>query len=64
MTKKDVVCPECNEVLEVDECNYEYYGSDTVVGYVDGICPKCRKFYAWKELYKLAEITNLREIEV
>lgn len=64
MTKKDLICPECGERLEVDECSYSGYDDETVERYADGICPKCRKFYSWVEFYRLTEITDLREIEV
>lgn len=64
MTKKDLVCPECGEKLEVDQSDYSYCGDDIVVGYVDGTYLKCGKGYAWVEFYKLTEITDLTEVEV
>ena len=57
----ELKCPRCGEDLE----SFEYIDSfrDEHYNYIEimaGMCPKCKIWYEWREIYKLTEITDLK----
>ena len=54
-------CLECGTELEFDNTLDQYSDADVVVFYEIGHCPKCKKAYKWKDIFKFETFEDLEE---
>ena len=65
--KTELLCPDCNEIIEEDDCYdtettyIEDDGQFAEIKHCIGHCVKCEKEYQYDEVYTFVGYTNIKE---
>lgn len=58
-----MVCPKCGHVFSNSDCYSTEQDGDIYINYISAYCTWCRKYYEWKEIFTLSEVTYPVEME-
>ena len=56
-------CPNCDHTLAKPDCYSTEQDGDSYINYISAYCPYCRKWFEWKEIFTLSEITPPEEMK-
>ena len=56
-------CPHCAVEIDFTEHIDQYDDGDVIVCVARGVCPCCKKFYRWEDVYTLHSFQNVEEEE-
>ena len=56
-------CPKCGHPFTAPDCYETEQDGDTYINYISGYCPWCSRWFEWKEIFTLSEITSPEEMK-
>jgi endogenous inhibitor of DNA gyrase (YacG/DUF329 family) len=56
-------CPKCGHTFIHSDSYSTIQDSNSYIDYMSAYCPLCRKWFEWKEIFTLSEITPPEEMK-